>query len=155
VRPPIVIGPADLTTVTLFRSIRRIRSFLVLGRRQRYSMIHAADLAVALISAAKHGKRVPAPGKDGQNGSNDGQVYYFVAADEHPTFGQFGRMIGRSINRPYALAVPFPRHSMWLFGAFGEAIGRLVGKPQYLSFERAREVTAGHWICSPEKAARE
>ena len=40
-------------------------------------------------------------------------------------------------------------------GSAGEIAGRITGKARYLSFERAREYTAGHWICSAEKAKRE
>jgi nucleoside-diphosphate-sugar epimerase len=157
VRPPIVVGPGDSTSLSLFRGIKRFRSFFVVGPRQRFSIIHVADLANALIAAAHHGERLP-PSSPGQNNSENnlaGQGFYFAAANEHITFGQLGRWIGRSIRRPYALAIPLPLFSIWPFAAIGELVGKIVRRPQYLCFDLARQLTAGHWICSSEKAARD
>ncbi len=164
VRPPIVLGPGDATGLALFKSIRRLRAFLVLGSERRVSIIHVADLNNALIAAAQIGERLPAratsvvetPSSTTANGSStDGCGKYFVAADEHPTFSELNRLVARAVNRPYAWAIRLPLAVMWATAVPGEIAGRITGKARYLSFERAREYTAGHWICSAEKAKRE
>jgi nucleoside-diphosphate-sugar epimerase len=159
VRPPVVLGPRDVTSAALFRSIKRIRSFAVLGKGRIVSAVYVRDLANGIILAAEKGERLlpccVAPSSAGasatENGSN-GHGYYFFAADESPTFSQFMRMVARSINRPYALAVRIPFAALWTMGAFGEAIGRAFRRPVYLNLDRVREITAGHWACSAAKA---
>jgi nucleoside-diphosphate-sugar epimerase len=151
VRPPIVLGPGDVTGLQLFKSIRRFRSFLVLGSQRRASVIHVADLNSALIAAAERGVRLP-PGQCDDNGRGR----YFATADEHPpTFAELCRMIARSLNRPYALAIRLPLLAIWPAVVPGEIVGRITGRSRYLSFERAKEFTSGHWICSSAKANRE
>jgi nucleoside-diphosphate-sugar epimerase len=159
VRPPIVLGPGDRTSLDLFRTIRRVRSFVVVGLGRRLSVVYVDDLAAALISAAGRGERLPAP-TQAENGtasgsSNSGCGHYFVAADEHPRFSELARMIARSINRPYAWAIPLPLASLWVIGGIGEFIGKITRRARYLNLDRAHELTAGHWTCSSEKARRD
>ncbi|HTQ40562.1 MAG TPA: NAD-dependent epimerase/dehydratase family protein [Pirellulales bacterium] len=165
VRPPIVLGPGDRTGLALFRSIRRFRSFLVLGVGRRVSVVHVTDLVNGLIAAAERGERLraPSPTNDveeiahpsGTALSNSGRGYYFLAADEHPLFAELGRMIARTVNRPYAWAIHLPMPSIWLVAGGGELLGRITRRPRYLNLDRGRELSAGHWICSPEKARRD
>ena len=62
VRPPIVLGEADATGLTLFQMVSRTGIHLVMGFRPvRLSVIHVADLVAALILAAERGQRLPAP----------------------------------------------------------------------------------------------
>ncbi|HEY2882183.1 MAG TPA: NAD-dependent epimerase/dehydratase family protein [Pirellulales bacterium] len=152
VRPPIVLGPGDVSGLALFRSIRLLRSFVVLQSKQRFSVVYSGDLAAAIIAAAERGQRLPPPNI---SAAEAGAGYYFIAGKEQPTFGQLARMVGRSINRPYALAIPLPKFTGWLVGCCGEVVGRLTNRPRYLNFDRARELAAGHWVCSAEKARRE
>jgi dihydroflavonol-4-reductase len=151
VRPPIVLGPGDRTGVALFRNIRRFRSVVVVGAGRRLSVIHVSDLVSALIAAANRGKRLPGPTAQ----TNAGHGYYFVAADEHPTFAELARMVGRTVNRPDVLKIRMPSLLLWTVGGIGEAVGQLTRRARYLNLDRAREVAAGHWICSAEKARRE
>lgn len=145
VRPPVVLGPGDVSGLALFRSIKRIRSYFVLGRGRIVSAIHVADLVNGMIAAADRGERLP--GADG-----GGRGYYFFAADEQPTFSQLGRMVARSVNRPYALAIRLPIPILWAAGGCGELCARVARRPFYMSLDRAREMSAGHWGCSAEKA---
>lgn len=164
VRPPIVLGPGDRTAVAFFRHIRRFRSFVVVNAQRQFSIIHVEDLTRAIIAAAQRGERLPPPGtptssSDGSDGkplTNSeafGRGYYFVAADYSPTFLELCRMIGRSVARPRAWAIRVPGATAWAVGAVGELAGRLTFRPRYLNLDRARDLTAGHWVCSSEKAA--
>jgi nucleoside-diphosphate-sugar epimerase len=155
VRPPIVLGPGDITGFALFNSIRRLRAFLVLGSKRRASVIHVADLNAALIASPQRGERLPARDKKPPESNPNGPGRYFVAADEHPTFAELSRMVARSLNRPYALPIRLPLATIWPVVVPGEIVGRLTGRARYLSCERAREFTAGHWICSADKAKRD
>lgn len=152
VRPPIVFGPGDNVTRGLFRSIRRMNRHFVLGLGRRVSVIYVENLASVLINAAQRGERLPAPSQNGNGQSAvPGQGYYFVAENEHPTYVEFGRLVGQAVGRPNVKIVRVPYSFMWISAACGEAVGRLSRRSPYLGFDRAREITAGHWICSPEK----
>jgi nucleoside-diphosphate-sugar epimerase len=151
VRPPIVLGPGDRTGVALFRNVPRFRSFVVIGAGRRLSVIHVSDLVGGLIAAADCGERLPGP-----NAQTDaGRGYYFVAADEHPMFAELARMVACTVDCPNARAIRMPSVLLWTVGGVGEAIGQLTRRARYLNLDRAREVAAGHWICSAEKARRD
>jgi dihydroflavonol-4-reductase len=155
VRPPIVLGPGDVTGFALFQNIRRFRGFLVIGWKRRASTIHVADLNTALIAAGQRGERLPARNKMREGSDGNGEGRYFVAADEHPTFAELCRMVARATDRPYALPIPVPLVAIWPAVMPGEIVGRITGRARYVSCERAREFTAGHWICSAAKANRD
>ena len=148
VRPPVVLGPGDVAGLALFRSIRRFRSYTVLLRPRLVSVVHVADLVGAMMCAAERGQRL-------MKNSSDGCGYYFIAADEQLTFVELGRMVARAVGRPRAWKIRLPIATLWLAGTLGETLGQLTRRPRYMCLDRAREVSAGHWACSAEKARRD
>lgn len=152
VRPPIVLGEGDKIGLSMFWSIDRFGLHVVpsLGRN-RFSLIHAADLAELMIGAALRGQRLPSPPLNGS--PRTGQGYYFAACEIDPVYDDLGRMIGQALNRrvfPLHLAVPL----VWMVSAGVEAISHIERRPLYLHIDKAREITAGSWICS-SRAARD
>ena len=96
VRPPIVLGPRDRLSVALFRPIRRFRVHLIPGfRTRRFSIIHAADLADALIRVADRGSRLPVADCNGSRGEG---IYYATAA-EQPTFAELGYVLESTMHK--------------------------------------------------------
>jgi nucleoside-diphosphate-sugar epimerase len=162
VRPPIVLGPGDATGFILFRNIRRFRLYFVFGAGRRISVVYVSDLAAGLIAAAQRGERLPAPEPNHKTASNSdcfnsptgGHGYYFVAA-EHPQFSDLNRLIARAVGRPRAWTIRLPLPAIWAVGAASELTSRVTRRPDYVNLDRARELTAGHWICSAEKAQRD
>jgi dihydroflavonol-4-reductase len=152
VRPPIVLGEGDKIGLSMFWSIDRLGIHVVpsLGRN-RFSLIHAADLAGLLIGAALRGHRIPTPSLNGSPPT--GQGYYFAASEIDPVYDDLGRLIGQALNRrrivPIHLAVPL----VWMVSAGVEAISQIERRPLYLHVDKAREITAGSWYCS-NRAAR-
>jgi nucleoside-diphosphate-sugar epimerase len=153
VRPPIVLGEGDKVGLSMFWSIDRFGLHLVpsLGRN-RYSVIHAADLVQFMIGAAERGRRLPPPPMNGAR--RDGQGYYFAASEVDPVYDDLGRMIARAMRRgrvfPVHLAVPL----VWIVSAGVEAVSHFERRPLYLHIDKAREITAGSWYCS-SRAARD
>jgi nucleoside-diphosphate-sugar epimerase len=117
------------------------------------SLLHAADVAQALILAAARGSRVPPSGNEGEEPGTPG--YYFAACDEHPTHYQLGRLIGRALGRRRAWTIPFGPPIVWLVGGVGELAGKARGRQVVFNLDKAREATAGSWVCSPNKAREE
>ncbi len=149
VRPPVVLGPGDVAGFTLFRSIRRFRCYTVLRKPRTVSVVHVADLVQGIIAAAERGERLSSSQTDPSRG------YYFLAADEQLTFLELGRIVARAVGRPYAWKIRLPMATLWMAGAIGEALGQLTRRPRYVCLDRARDVAAGHWSCSAEKAKRQ
>lgn len=152
VRPPIVVGEGDLASLEIFRPIAKFGLHVVPGwGRECFSLIHATDLAEGLILAAETGRRLPPLEAEH---TPPGEGYYYVASDDHPTYADFGRMIGQALGRRVRV-VPTPPRTVWLAAALSELGGRLRSQASPLNFDKAREARAGSWICSPQKARDE
>jgi nucleoside-diphosphate-sugar epimerase len=152
VRPAIVLGEWDKAGLSMFWSIDRFGLHLVpsLGRN-RFSLIHVADLVELMIGAALRGKRLPPQPLNGAPPT--GQGYYFASCEVDPVYDDLGRMIGQALQRrvfPLHVAVPL----VWMVSAGVEAISQVERRPLYLNLDKAREITAGSWLCS-SRAARE
>jgi nucleoside-diphosphate-sugar epimerase len=150
VRPPIVVGEGDRLALSLFRSVARFGVHLVPGLDgRRFSLIHADDLVQLLILAAERGKRLPPRGRPESHGP---QGYYFAACEENPTYADLGRMVAESLGRHLVVVIPTVTPLVWMVAVAGEAISRIRHDPLFINLDKAREITAGHWICSPEAA---
>lgn len=149
VRPPMVFGEDDRSALRLFRSVRA--GWLPLpapSRVHRLSMIHAADLAALLVRALRQGERLPRDGEAADQG------LYYASADETPTPPELGAAIARALGRPPPRVLPLPLAALRLAAAAGELRGRLRGTPQLMNLDKARELAAGPWLCSADKAKR-
>jgi nucleoside-diphosphate-sugar epimerase len=144
VRAPIVFGEGDLDGLALFKCIAICRlHMLPTFRDYRFSMIHAADLSNAMLLVAEQGDRIsPACADKG---------IYFAAAEENPSYADYGRMIGKSMGMN--LVVPFPNlpATIRVLGAVNELFSRLSGRAQILNWDKTREALAGSWACSAER----
>jgi nucleoside-diphosphate-sugar epimerase len=154
VRPPIVLGEGDRMGLSMFQAINRFGLHVVPGLgRNRFSVIHATDLSQMIILAAERGRRLTAPRFDGTPRS--GQGYYFASCEVDPIYDDLGRMIGQALERrrtfPMHLAIPL----VWIISAAVEAISQIERRPLFLHIDKAREITAGSWVCSSLAARQE
>ena len=160
VRPPIVIGEADRTGLALFQTVARFGVHLVpcMIRRPRHSVIHADDLCELLLLAADKGKRILPTGKHPDrplDPARQAQGTYFAASEIDPTYSELGRMLGEAVGRRHVVRVPAMRSIVWLVAGAGEVVSRIRNQPVYLDIDKAREATAGSWLCSAQAAADE
>ncbi len=147
VRPPIVFGETDRATFEMFRMISRFRLHVVPGwGRSRFSLIHAADLAQLLVLAAERGDRIPS----GENGDSTG--YYFAACEEHPPYARLGRMMAEALGRRRMLIMPTIPSTIWSIAAVNQFLSTVYAQASALRLDKAREVRAGSWLCSPGRA---
>jgi nucleoside-diphosphate-sugar epimerase len=153
VRPPIVLGEADRMGLPLFRSIERLGIHMVPRLiKQKFSVIHADDLAKLMILAAQRGKRL-SPRTD--SGERDSQGYYFAASGENPAYSDLGRMVAEALGRHMVVVLPTTKPGIWMAALASEAVGRLRHDSYYMNIDKAREITAGSWICSAQTAQTE
>jgi nucleoside-diphosphate-sugar epimerase len=160
VRPPIVFGPADRNGISMFRSVYRWGVHLAPGWKPRqYSLIHAEDLADLLILAAERGERLPpwesvSEKLPDSSSAGIGQGIYYAAGPEYPSWVQVGWMLGEVFGRKRIWVIRIAAPGVWCIATFVEFWERVCRRPMYLDRDKAREITAGSWACSGEKAAR-
>jgi nucleoside-diphosphate-sugar epimerase len=136
-----------------FKTIRRARLHIVPGYRRRwYSLVHVTDLVAAILLVVEKGTRVDAT--DAESDSFR-QGCYFVAYDRHPSYGELGTMVANSLDLRFVIKYPLPDWGVRVAGRVNNAIASLRGRPHIFSADKAREVTAGSWTCSPERIQTE
>jgi dihydroflavonol-4-reductase len=153
VRPAIVLGPADVVGFAMYQWVQRWGLHLVPGvRSARYSIVHVADLCRLLILAAERGRRL---GADEADQLAPTQGCYFAAGDECPTWAELGRLVAQAVGRRRVLNVPVLRCAVWATAAAVDTAAHVVRQPFYLGLDKAREITAGSWVCSTQAARDE
>ena len=156
VRPPVVFGEGDPAMRAVFSMIARFSLHLVPGLHpHRFSVIHADDLVNLMILAAERGSRLEPPGQDGSGDVGSSQGIYFAGCEENPTFAELGRLIGTAVGRADVMVVPTANPLVWTIGAMSEVMAHLQHHPFYFNLDKAREATAGSWVCSPKAAIEE
>ena len=152
IRPPIIFGPADRASLTMYRGFQRLPIHANPGFRQfPVSLIYVADLAHAIELAADNGERV-SKRPDAGDGSTDG--IYYVCAERDLTYSEFGRLAGQAAGLRI-WPVPTPKTLFWIVGAAVEGVGRMRGRPGLINLDKVREATAAGWVCSSEKIQRD
>lgn len=164
VRPAIVLGENDYQGLIMFSSISKTRLHVVPGLgRLHYSVIHAADLVNLMLLAAERGTRLQPIESQTANISttssgttNDCQASsgYYHAVAENLTYSELGRQIGYALGIRTRI-IPTPPRSVWFIGAWNQITMQIIRRTMYLCFDKAREVSAGHWIATSDKAKAE
>lgn len=149
VRPPMVIGEGDRWALGLFQSARRGLHVVPSRRPSRVCLIHAADLAPALVRAAERGARVPA-----QADAADTGVYY-AAAEDRPLYGELGAWVAEAMGVAPPRVLQIPAAASWVAAAASELVARLRDRQTILNLDKWREATAGSWLCDAARARAE
>ena len=140
VRPPVVYGEWDRGTLTVFR-LARCGVVPVFGDgSQELSVIHAEDLARALIAAAV-------------TKGTAGHVY-FATHPEAITSRAFVRRIGEAVGTTPRI-IPMPplvvRGVLWVTGT----LAHLAGRATLLSADKGNEYLAPAWTCRSDALTRD
>lgn len=140
VRPPIVYGPRDRQILRLFRMARHGLAPLLGDGTQELSLVHARDLAGALVAAATATQTA-------------GRAYHAAHA---ATVTQQGLMeaIGTAVGKRTRL-VPLPPALVRAALRLGRAAARLRGRPSVLDPNKAAELLAPAWTCSSAALERD
>jgi len=153
VRPAIVFGRADRMCLEIFKPIARFGVHMVPQVfSARFSLVNVVDLVELMILAARRGTRLAPPNTPEASRFSG---YYFAACDEHPTYAELGRMIGRALGRRWVLTLPITTVGTWIAAAVSELTGRIRRKEMCVNLDKAKEITAGSWTCSSRAAAEE
>ena len=139
VRPTAVYGPRDRDILAAFKLARRGLALRVGDEAQRLTMIHARDLAEALIGAAY------APRPAARYHVSDGSTYTWT-----DVIAAIGDAVGR---RPRA--IPIPR-GVAMAAAAGQMLESVVRRTKpLLTVDRIGELAAADWSCDTSRARAE
>lgn len=141
VRPPVVYGEWDRGTLTIFKFAQRGVMPVFGDGAQELSVIHAEDLAQALIAA-------------GTSPAAAGRIY-FAAHPDVTTSRELVLAVARALGagRPRIIPVP-PLVARGILAAIG-ALAHLTGRPSLLSSDKADEYLAPAWTCRSDALTRD
>ncbi len=140
IRPPAVYGPRDRAFLPLFRAASRGVVPLLGDGGQELTLVHAADLARALVAAATAAATL-------------GGTYH-AGHPEPVTQRALAEAVGRAVGRPVrclTLPAPLVRGVLGVAGA----VGRARGRAPLLDGDKANELLAPGWVCSSEALRRD
>jgi dihydroflavonol-4-reductase len=140
VRPPGVYGPRDRAFLTLFRAASRGVVPLLGDGGQELTLVHAADLARALVAAATSAATL-------------GGTYH-AGHPEPVTQRALADAVGRAVGcrvRCVTLPRPVVRAVLGVAGAAARALGQT----PLLDGDKANELLAPGWSCSSEALRRD
>ena len=140
VRPPAVYGPRDRAFLTLFRAASRGVVPLLGGGGQELTLVHASDLARALVAAATS----PATAGGTYHAGHAEPVTQRALAEAA------ARAVGRRV-RCVRLPAPVVRAVLGVAGA----AARTLGRAPLLDGDKANELLAPGWACSSEALRRD
>jgi dihydroflavonol-4-reductase len=148
VRPPLVFGERDRYVFQMFQWVNFGLHPIPPKRGSRFSLIHASDLSMGMIEAARDGERL-----DTEDPERPGKGIYYFAYDQHPTYLELGELIAAALKRRNVRMIHIPPPLTWLIAFLYEVGARVRGSPGIVSFDKAREGLGGSLVCSPRKAA--
>lgn len=137
IRPPAVYGPGDKATLPLFEQLTRRTAIIPASSTCRFSLIHASDLAEALIEAAVG--QVKAGTYELEDTTSGGYTWPQVAAIA-------GRATGNAVRIRF---LPRPVVSLAALGT--QLKSRLTGRPDILTPGKVRELYHEDWTADPSR----
>jgi dihydroflavonol-4-reductase len=139
-RPPIVLGPGDGASLTLFRAARSGIGIRVAGPLQRLSFVDVRDLVDAIVGMAADRRA--------------GSFTYFTG---HPTamdIGELWRGLGRAVGKRVTV-VPLPRWVLYLAMRFSTLGAAILRRKNQLDLKQYQQMTAPAFVCSSDRLNRD
>lgn len=173
IRPPMLFGPYDHEVRQWLQAIRKTGIFFIpMLRSFRFSMAHSEDVCSLLLLAAEHGERLPfSPAqKNGEKSTEKfeeeraekslpkdmtGIGIYYVSQTEHPTYMEMGPLFGKALRRKFTFILPTTPIILRIVCAWNEWRMTRTGRVKALNADKFREINAGSWSCSADKARKQ
>ncbi|MDX1674127.1 MAG: NAD-dependent epimerase/dehydratase family protein, partial [Longimicrobiales bacterium] len=137
IRAPAVYGPGDRDLLIFFR-LARLGVLPAVGPTdRRVQMIHAADLAGALLAGV---------------GARASGVYH-VAEPRAYAWAEVLERVGEAVGRG-GVRIPVPAAIVKVAAAISEGVSRVTGRPVIFDRDKAKELLA-EWVCETDRARDE
>jgi nucleoside-diphosphate-sugar epimerase len=136
-RAPAVYGPWDTDLFHFFRIARFGFIPVPTGPRRMLQMVHAADLAAALVRATVAAKAAGV---------------YHIAEPAAYAWEEVGRKVGAAVGRERLRRLPVPAQLLAGLAAVSETAAAVAGRSSIFNRDKAREMLAPGWLCETESA---
>ncbi len=134
-RPPAVYGPRDRDLLTFFKLARWGILPALGGADRRLQMVHATDVAEAVMAAAE--------------GSATG--IFHIAEPTSYAWGEVLDRVARAVGRA-GVRVRVPGAAVRAAAGVSELIGRMLRRPGIFDRDKASELLADAWLCETDAA---
>lgn len=139
-RPPIVLGPGDVSFLTLFKAAQWGVGLKVAGPAQRLSWIYVDDLVNALVTLAKD--------------ERTGSFTYFVTSenviDTDQLWDTLGAILGRRV-----LVLPVPGPLLSLVATVASVVAPWLGLHNQLDHKQVAQMRAPSFVCTSAALTRD
>jgi nucleoside-diphosphate-sugar epimerase len=139
-RPPIVFGPGDEASLTLFRAARAGIGFRVAGPRQKLSFVDVRDLVEAIVAMA--------------DDRRPGHFLYFASHPRPIDVGELWEALANAVQRRVIVA-PVPRWALYSAMRVSTWAAPIFGYDNQLDAKQYRQMTAPAFVCSSERIRQE
>jgi nucleoside-diphosphate-sugar epimerase len=142
IRPPAVYGPRDTEIFLFFETVKKgILPLLGLFGHKTLSLVHVKDLVNGMFMAAN-------------SEQTNGQTYFISSFKEY-NWLTTGSLIAEALGCKKPISIRVPHAMVYVVASFGQLAAKLTKKKVDLDIERAKQVLAPSWYCSPEKAHKD
>lgn len=135
-RPPIVLGPGDEASLTLFRAAERGIGFRVAGEAQRISFVDVRDLVEGILRMAD----------DRRPGSFTYFIGHATPTDVSSLWRELARAVGKS-----NVVVPVPRWLLYVAAHLSPFASSILRYRNQLDRKQYQQMTAPAFVCSSER----
>jgi nucleoside-diphosphate-sugar epimerase len=132
-RPPIVLGPGDEASLTLFKAARRGVGVRVAGRPQRLSFVDVRDLADAIVLMADDRRA--------------GSYCYYASHPQRTDIPELWRELGHAVGRRVHV-LPVPRPLLYLAMLASTAGAAVFRFKNQLDAKQYAQMVAPAFVCS-------
>lgn len=150
VRPPAIYGPGDREILKLLKATKLGVLPAPGGTGNRFSLIHAADLATALTTLCDHSnKQAIVEIDDGHTDGHTGGYDIRGVARAIPDISEKQDIKKTDTGKKTVRVVPLPFMVMGAIGAANDLLARILNRPFMLTLSTAR------YLCHPDWTVRE
>ena len=139
-RPPIVFGPYDTATLTLFRAARRSVGLRVAGSPQRLSFVDVRDLVEGIARMA--------------DDERPGRFVYYVSHPQAFDVAELWQELGRAVGTRVRV-VPVPRWALFATMQAATLGARILRLSNQLDEKQYAQMTAPAFVCSSDQISRD
>jgi dihydroflavonol-4-reductase len=139
-RPPVVLGPGDEASLTLFKAARSGVGFRVAGVPQRLSFVDVRDLVDAIERMA--------------DDRRPGSFVYFVGHPRTTDVSELWRDLALAVCHRVTV-VPLPRSVLYVAMRVSTILSRVLGFRNQLDAKQYKQMTAPAFVCSSAAIQRD
>ena len=139
-RPPLVFGPGDPASLTLYQAAQRGVGVRVVGPPQRLSWVDVRDVVRAIHLMV--------------DDVRDGHRTYYTGSPQTTDLDGLWQALGRAVDTKVFVA-PIPGPVLWTAMKFSTAAAALLGFRNQLDEKQYRQMRASGFVCSSQRLSDE